>query len=138
MNKHEIMTEYVRDKINELCKANMTFNFADGEAHSVSFITNFSGRVLRKYIRAADKEYGFTILITWHYSMDTDDLNMQAMKVGQEFMDWIEEQNREKNYPDFGEQCQIKKIENLQNMPNLATVDWENALAQYQIGKAIG
>ena len=79
MNKHEIMTEYVRDKINELCKANMTFNFADGEAHSVSFITNFSGRVLRKYIRAADKEYGFTILITWHYSMDTDDLNMQAM-----------------------------------------------------------
>lgn len=54
---------------------------------------------------------------------------MQAMKVGQEFMDWIEEQNREKNYPDFGEQCQIKKIENLQNMPNLATVDWENALA---------
>lgn len=111
----------------------MTFNFADGEAHSVSFITNFSGRVLRKYIRAADKEYGFTILITWHYSMDTDDLNMQAMKVGQEFMDWIEEQNRKKNYPDFGEQCQIKKIENLQNMPNLATVDWKNALAQYQI-----
>lgn len=58
---------------------------------------------------------------------------MQAMKVGQEFMDWIEEQNRKKNYPDFGKQCQIKKIENLQNMPNLATVDWKNALAQYQI-----
>lgn len=40
-------------------KLNMTFNFADGEAHSVSFITNFSGRVLRKYIRAADKGIWF-------------------------------------------------------------------------------
>lgn len=26
-----------------------------------------------------------------------------------------------------------KKIENLQNMPNLATVDWESGIAQYQI-----
>ncbi len=41
---------------------------------------------------------------------------MQAMNLGQKFMEWIEEQNVIKNYPDF-EGCQVKKIENLQNMP---------------------
>ena len=57
---------------------------------------------------------------------------MQAMNLGQKFMEWVEKQNAIKNYPDF-EGCRVKKIENLQNMPNLATVDWENKVAQYQI-----
>lgn len=133
MTKHEIMVAYVKDKVRELCNSILTFNYADGEAHSVSFLTNYSGRIVKKYIRAADKEYGFTILLTWHYSDELDDMNMQAMNLGQQFMEWIEGQNREKNFPDFGSNCQVKKIENLQNMPNLATVDWENKVAQYQI-----
>lgn len=133
MTKHEIMVDYVKDKIEELCDGILTFNYADGEAHSVSFLTNFSGKVVKRYVRAADKEYGFTILITWHYSSELDDMNLQAMNLGQMFMDWIDEQNRKKNFPNFGKNCQVKKIENLQNMPNLATVDWESGVAQYQI-----
>lgn len=133
MTKHEIMMEYVSDKIQELCDSILTFNYADGEPHSVSFLTNYSGKIVKKYVRSADKEYGFTILITWHYSSETDDMNLQAMNLGQGFMEWIEEQNRRKAFPDFGDNCQIKRIENLQNMPNLATVDWENKVAQYQI-----
>ena len=133
MTKHEIMVSYVKDKIEELCDGILTFNYADGEAHSVSFLTNFSGKVVKRYVRAADKEYGFTILITWHYSSELDDMNLQAMNLGQLFMDWIDEQNRKKNFPNFGANCQVKKIENLQNMPTLATVDWESGVAQYQI-----
>lgn len=133
MTKHEIMKSYVEEKITELCDAVLTFNYADGAAHSVAFLTNYAGKILKKYVRAADKEYGFTILITWHYSSELDDLNLQAMNLGQLFMDWIDEQNRMKNFPDFGADCQVKKIENLQNMPNLATVDWESGIAQYQI-----
>ena len=38
-----------------------------------------------------------------------------------------------RRFPDFGANCRVKKIENLQNMPNLATVDWENMTAQYMI-----
>lgn len=132
MTKHEIMVEYVQDKIKELCDSILTFNFADGKATSVSFLTNYAGKIVKKYVRAADKEYGFTILLTWYYSEETDDINMQAMNLGQKFMEWVEEQNAIKNYPDF-EGCRVKKIENLQNMPNLATVDWENKVAQYQI-----
>lgn len=133
MTKHEIMKSYVEGKVTELVGSLVSFNFADNSPDSVSFLTNYSGKIVKKYLRAADKEYGFTILITWHYSAETDDLNLQAMNFVQNFMDWIEEQNRLKNFPDFGERCQVKKIENLQNMPNLASVDWENMTAQYMI-----
>lgn len=133
MTKHEIMKAYVEEKVTELVGGLVSFNFADDSPDSVSFLTNYSGKIVKNYLRAADKEYGFTILITWHYSTETDDLNLQAMNFAQEFMDWIDEQNRNKNFPDFGDKCQVKKIENLQNMPNLAAVDWENMKAQYMI-----
>lgn len=133
MTKHEIMKAYVEEKVQELVGRLVSFNFADDSPYSVSFLTSYSGKVVKNYIRAADKEYGFTILVTWHYSTETDDLNLRAMNFAQEFMDWIDEQNRLKDFPNFGEKCQVKKIENLQNMPNLATVDWENKTAQYMI-----
>lgn len=133
MTKHEIMKSYVEGKVEELVGSLVSFNFADNSPDSVSFLTNYSGKIVKKYLRAADKEYGFTILITWRYSTETDDLNLQAMNFVQDFMDWIEEQNRLKNFPNFGKECQVKKIENLQNMPNLAAVDWENMTAQYMI-----
>lgn len=128
MTKHEIMVDYVKEKVEDL-----SFNFASDSAMSVSFITDFTGKVVKKYIRAADKEYRFSILINWHYSINNDDVNLKAMNVAQEFADWIDTQNSLKNYPDFGEKCQVKKIETLQNMPNLATVDMESEVAQYRI-----
>lgn len=133
MTKHEVMKDYVEEKVTELVGSLTSFNFANDSPDSVSFLTNYSGKIVKKFLRAADKEYAFSILLTWHYSTETDDLNMQAMNLAQQFMDWIEEQNRKRNFPDFGKKCQVKKIENLQNMPNLANVDWENMTAQYMI-----
>ena len=133
MTKHEVMKNYVEEKVMELSDRLVSFNFSDDSIDGVSFLTNYSGKTVKKYVRAADKEYRFTILTTWHFSTETHDLNLQAMNFAQEFMDWIEKQNKDKNFPDFGEKCQVKKIENLQNMPNLAAVDWENMKAQYMI-----
>ena len=133
MTKHKVMKNYVEEKVMELSDRLVSFNFSDDSIDGVSFLTNYSGKTVKKYVRAADKEYRFTILMTWHFSTETDDLNLQAMNFAQEFMDWIEKQNKDKNFPDFGEKCQVKKIENLQNMPNLAAVDWENMKAQYMI-----
>ena len=64
MTKHEIMIEYVKEKVAELTNAILTFNYAGDVPFSISFLTNYSGKVLKKYLRAADKEYGFVILIT--------------------------------------------------------------------------
>ena len=48
-------------------------------------------------------------------------------------MDWLDEQNRQKIFPDFGEDCEVEKIENLQNMPNLAGINAEESLARYML-----
>ena len=55
------------------------------------------------------------------------------MNFAQALMDWIEEQNRKENFPEFPENCQIKKIETLQNMPNLSGINGEQSLARYMI-----
>lgn len=133
MTKHEAMIKYVEPKVNELIGKMISFNFANTSPGSISFLTNYSGKVVKNYVRAADKQYGFTILLTWPFSEETDNLNVEAINFAQELMEWIDLQNREKNFPDFGVQCQVKKIENLQNMPNLAAVNWETMTAQYMI-----
>ena len=124
MTKHEIMKAYVEEKVGELMGSLVSFNFADDSPDSISFLTDYSGKVVKRYLRAADKEYQFTILVTWRYSTETDDLNMQAMNFAQELMDWIEEQDLAKNHADFGAKCPVKKIDNFENMQNLASVDW--------------
>lgn len=133
MTKHEAMIAYISPVIEKLTGATTTFNFANDAPGSVSFLTSYSGKVLKRYVRMADKEYGFSVIFTWYYSPDMDSTNVEAMNMAQKLMDWIEEQDREGNYPDFGDSCQMKKIEVLQNMPDLATVDLENNLAQYMV-----
>lgn len=133
MTKHEAMVKYVSPKVEELVGKMLSFNFSNDSPESISFLTNYSGKVVKSYIRGADKQYGFTIMLTWPFSEATDDLNMEAINFAQGFMDWIESQNREGKFPDFGSGCQIKKIENLQNMPNLASVDWETMTSRYMI-----
>lgn len=133
MTKHDAMKQFVEEKVFELAGRMVSFNFSDDKAGSISFITEYSSKISKKYVRAADKEYGFSVVITWHFSSDTDDLNVDAMNFAQNFMDWIDDQNRIGNFPDFGIGCQVKKIENIQNMPNLAAVDWDNMVAQYVI-----
>jgi len=127
------MVAYISPEIEKLTGGATTFNFANDAPGSVSFLTSYSGKIVKRYVRAADKEYGFSVIFTWYYSPDMDSTNVEAMNMAQMLIDWIKEQDRERNYPNFGEECQIKKIEVLQNMPDLATVDLENNLAQYMV-----
>lgn len=133
MTKHEAMQAYFEPKVEELSGRMLKFNFSDDSRDSISFLTNYAAKVRKNYVRAAEKEYAFSILITKTFSSESDDLNLQAMNFAQSFMDWLDEQSNNRIYPDFGSKCEIRKIENLQNMPNLANVDWENQIAQYML-----
>ena len=55
------------------------------------------------------------------------------MNFAQAFMDWVDDQNKKKNYPEFPDNCQIKEMETLQNMPNLAGINAEEGLARYMV-----
>lgn len=132
MTKHDAMKAYFEPVVTELANTVLNFNFSPESVDSIGFLTNYSDKVLKKYIRAgADKAYGFTILVTKEYSTGCDDQNLEAMNFVQGLMDWLDGQNRNRDYPDFGERCTIKKIENLQNMPNLAEVNQEEGYARY-------
>ena len=134
MSKHDAMVAYVSPKVQELAGRLLNFNVSSDKVNDISFLTNYAAKIRKKDLRVgAEKEYGFTIVITQHFSDSTDDLNLEAMNFAQGFMDWVDDQDRKKSYPDFGDNCRVKKIENLQNMPSLATVDWENMIAQYML-----
>ena len=134
MTKHDAMKAYFEPKVEELVGDLLNFNFSPESPDSIAMITNYSDKVRKKYIRCgSEKEYGFTILITKEYSSEQDDLNLEAMNFCQAFMDWLEDQDHKKIYPEFPEICQIRKMECLQNMPNLAGVNAEEGLARYMI-----
>lgn len=131
MTKHDSVKAYFEPVVEELAGNMLNFNFSPEAADSISLITNYSDRVRKKYITGeTEKEYCFTIIVVKSYSSDADDLNLEAMNFGQAFMDWLD---RQKNYPDFGENCRIRKMENLQNMPNLSGVNIQEGLARYMI-----
>lgn len=132
MTKHEAMKAYFEPMVNELANTVLNYNFSPDSSDGIGFLTEYSDRVIKRYIRVgAEKAYGFAILVTKEYSTDCDDLNLEAMNFVQGIMDWVDEQNRLKQFPDFGPGCEIKRIENLQNMPNLAETDPEEGVARY-------
>ena len=134
MSKHDAVKAYFVSKVKELAGSMLNFNFSPESPNSISLLTNYSDKVRKKYITGdALKEYGFSIIIVKEYSSESDDLNLEAMNFAQTFMEWLGEQNEKKEYPDFGENCTIEKMENLQNMPNLSGVNYEAGLARYMI-----
>jgi len=133
MTKHDAMKQYFEEKVAQLAGKILHFNVSPESKNSISFVTNYSDRIRKRYVRGSEKEYGFTIIINKEYSTYADDLNLEAMNFAQAFMNWLEGQNRKKIYPQFPENCQIKKMENLQNMPNLAGANMMEGLARYMI-----
>ena len=132
MTKHDAVEAFFRPKAEELAQSSMGFNFTPETAYQVSLLTSYSDKLRKKYLIGAEKEYGFVLVLTRPYSTETaDDLNLSAMNYAQAFMDWVEEQNKQKHFPEFPEGCQVKKMECLQNMPNLSFVNAEEGVAQY-------
>jgi tRNA G10 N-methylase Trm11 len=134
MSKHDAMKAYLEEKVQSVVGNALSFNVSLGTPETIAFITEYSDKIIKKYLRSgATKAYGFAILITKQFSEGTDDLNLLAMNMAQDFNDWIDSQNKAKAFPDFGSKCQVQKIESLQNMPNLAAVNMETATAKYML-----
>ena len=134
MTIHEIVEAYFQPKVIELVEKNIQFNSSSESKDSISIITRYADNTIRSYVNGDEElEYGFAIIIVKEYSTDTDALNLEAINFAQAFMDWLDEQNKNKIFPDFGEKYNVTKIENLQNMPNLSGINTEEALARYMV-----
>ncbi len=134
MTKHDAVKAYFEPKIHELTKDVLHFNYSPKSADSFALITNYAEKEIKKFINGdVGKAYGFTVEVVKEYSTYGDDLNLECMNFVQGFMDWLEEQNTQKNYPDFGENCEVEEVEILQNMPNFAGINAEAGLAKYMV-----
>lgn len=133
MSKHDTVKAYFEPKVQELA-GRLLFNYSPDE-ESIGMITDYSDKVVKSFVTGRKrKAYGLSFIIVRPYSTDPgDDLNLEAMNFAQAFMDWIDQQNQTKSFPDMGGDCTVEQIEVLQNMPNLAAVNAEEGIARYMI-----
>lgn len=133
MTKHTAMYNFFKDIAYQVAADTVNFNFSAESPDAIAFITDYSEKYLKHYIRGGKKKYGFSIIVTKNYSVDDDDINLQAINFAQSMMDWVDEQNRKKNFPVLPGNCRVISMENLQNMPNLAGVNTDLQLARYMM-----
>lgn len=106
-------------------------NVAD---NSVSLIPVYSDDVVKWYIDgSAEKQYVFAIAVYKTVSdVPNTEENLEGLCGVQDFMDWIDEQNKNKAFPDFGERCTVESIKNLQDMPDIAGQDERHLKYMFQ------
>lgn len=143
MDKHEAMIEYIQQC--PVIAANPTyFNFAEGEDNTKQLIVlgndksvakpYIDGSVLRKYtltiVDYRSVAYQALVNVTG-YSNES----VAELQDVQSIIDWVNEQEELKNYPDFGTDCVIDKVESLSDTPKLNGVDHSTTpnLAKYSI-----
>lgn len=130
-SKHEAMLAYLSKYPG--WGAFLRFNSVTDELGNVSVQTAYSNQWEKRYIVGHGiKRYDFAIVSMAPQDPGTSHANADRMQEAQNFMEWIDEQQRARNFPDF-EGCKVLSIENLQNMPNLAGVNTAGNVAKYII-----
>ena len=77
------------------------------------------------------REYSFALQLLRRMSDSTDDTNTKNAYILRQWVDWIKQQQREGNFPDFGERCTDYALQVTSNMPMLAQ-RYDNGMGMYQ------
>lgn len=120
------------------------FNFIHGNEDDKQIITTGNEKTIdRPYVDGSVlKRFTFTIIdfksVAYRAVVKDGahvDENVEDILQVQDIIDWIEEQNEIRNFPNFGEDCIIESISTTANNPNLNGVDSNvsPALAKYSI-----
>ena len=130
-SEHEAMLKYLSKYPG--WGAFLRFNSATDELGNISVQTVYSNQWEKRYIGGHGvKRYDFAIVSMAPQDPGRSAVNAKQMQEAQNFMEWIDEQQKARNFPDF-EGCKVLSIENLQNMPNLAGVNTAGNVAKYII-----
>lgn len=146
VDKNNAVIEYLKE-CPEIAKHPLFFNFAQEEDNNQLFATYADNTdTIKKFVDGSrELKYTFTMIIYKSASFNPvveglTDENMEEYIDVQSIADWIEEQNDNQVFPDFGEDCVIDSIETLTNGPILrskAEDEVQPALAQYSLGVRI-
>lgn len=120
------------------------FNYINGKDNDKQIVTVSNDKSInRAFINGAVmKRYTFTLIdfrsMTDQALVKTPGFpneNVEEMFDVQEILDWVEAQAEERNFPDFGENCEIDSMQTSSDTPNLNGVDSsiKPALAKYSM-----
>lgn len=118
-------------------------NFINATDDDIQFITSSNDKTLnQKFIDGSVmKQYTFSLVITktiTDLAIAKDEIvgeNIDDLADIQTFMDWINEQGENRNYPDFGSDCVIEEMHTIAENPSLDGINTEvsPALALYSM-----
>jgi len=136
VNKHKIMQDWVQRFLDDNY---LYFEAADAYPNVRTLVPNYGDYVNRTDILGAKyKSYSFVFVGYERIDMGASDsnINTENMAIFDRFIEWLELQKEQKNFPDFGTNCSEYDIIILQNMANLAMITDDN-LAKYMLGVRI-
>lgn len=94
--------------------------------------TVYNDQEVREFIDGSrERLYTFAVVLVADFSSGFDAVNTTANELGARILDWVDAQHALGNDPDFGQNCSIRKIESVQNVPGLAAAYQEEQLARY-------
>ena len=143
MDKNQAVIDYLL-QCPQISNNALYFNFGEASDNSKQIITQGNDRTINKpYIDGSIlKRYTFTLLdfrsiaalaVPKSYGYTAE--NVDEIFDVQAIIDWISEQEDNKNYPNFGEKCIVQKISTVTDNPNLNGIDVSvsPAIARYSV-----
>ena len=129
INRYQAITNWLTEYVPYYSWIYFNVSSSTPDELSVSSVQN--ERVLEEYIDGTRTvEFPFAITLAKEYDTGTSDINLDAIQEFENISAWIEEQNEIENYPDFGDNITIEKIEVLETVPSVS-VDNETGVAKY-------
>ena len=133
----------------EMATSPIFMNFINATNDDVQFLTSGNDKDLNKEFvdGSVMKQYIFSIVITKTIASmalakegangenTIDGENIDDMAEVQAFMDWINKQGKDQNYPDFGSDCVIEEMHTTAENPSIDGINTETgpALALYSV-----
>lgn len=143
VNKNQAIIDFLI-QCDEIKGSSLYFNFINAKDTNKQIITQSNNKSLnRTYIDGSVlKRYTFTVIAFMSVAPNPIpkvegmmDENVRDLVDVQSVIDWVTQQNDERNFPDFGEECEIEEIQALSENPNLDGIDNNTSppLAKYSL-----
>nr|DAE72234.1 MAG TPA: Minor capsid protein from bacteriophage [Caudoviricetes sp.] len=130
VNRYEKISEWLKEYTPRFRW--IYFNVTNTEADNLSLNSVQNERELDKFIDGSRRvEFLFALDLVKEYDTGTSSINLEANREFETISEWVELMNKEKHFPDFGENVLIEQIDVLETVPSV-TVDTQAGMAKYQ------
>lgn len=130
VNRYEKISEWLKEYTPRFRW--IYFNVTTSEPDNLSLNSVQNERELDKFIDGSRRvEFLFALDLVKEYDTGTSSINLEANREFETISEWVELMNKEKHFPNFGENVIIEQVDVLETVPSV-TVDTQAGMAKYQ------